>query len=64
MGDMSNFANEDHAMLTGVVLGTLLKSGISALPVWDNEGFHTPCIRILIEAGHLEPLEVLIEIRP
>lgn len=60
---MSHFASDDHALVTGVLAGLLIKSGIPAYPQMDEEGNYTPVIHIRLDVGHARPIDVELEVR-
>jgi hypothetical protein len=46
-----NFDDDNHALLCGHVLGTLLKEGESAQPLTDKDGSYTNQIRLVRPSG-------------
>ena len=60
---MANFVNDDHALVTGMLLGLLLKSGIPAYPGMDEDGNYTSVIRIRLDIGHAKPVDVELEVK-
>lgn len=63
MTDDANFANDDHALVTGILIGLLMKSGIPATPVRDERGDYIPRIRVRIDTGHSRLVDVELEVR-
>jgi hypothetical protein len=62
---MANFQDFDHALKTGILIGTLLKAGLNANMARDDEGNYMPFIDIVIqEEAEIEPTRVRIEIVP
>lgn len=49
MDDEKNFANDSHALRTGMLLGLLLKSGITVWPGTDDEGNYTDTITVVLD---------------
>jgi hypothetical protein len=60
---MGNFVDNDHALVTGFVVGTLMRAGISAYPVVDNNGDYIPVIRMRLDVGDTQPRDVILEVR-
>lgn len=54
-----NFTSDEHALITGAVLGLLIKSGIDARPLIDGFGDYTDVITI-----HGGPQQVEIRVLP
>lgn len=46
-----NFASDGHALVSGMVLGDLLKHGVEVTPVWDDDDDYTPVIEINVDLG-------------
>jgi hypothetical protein len=60
---MAHFLNDDHALVTGMFLGMLMKVGIPAYPLMDDEGNYMPTIRMRLDIGHSKPVDVLVEVK-
>jgi hypothetical protein len=59
------FQDEDHALLTGFLTGTLAKAGVAFNIARDSQGNYKPFIEIVIrEEGELEPIRVLVQVMP
>ena len=61
--EAQNFVNEDQAVVTGMMVGLLMKSGIPAYPAVDDEGNYLPRIRLRLDIGHARPMDVELEVR-
>ena len=48
---MGNFADEQHALVAGVLWGTLVKAGIRAVPELDDEDNYLPILVIRLPEG-------------
>jgi len=65
MAEKQWFADFDHALATGFVIGTLAKSGIQHTVVRDALGNYKPFIElVLLEPGEVEPIRVTIQVMP
>jgi hypothetical protein len=65
MADKQWFADFDHALATGFVIGTLAKAGIQHNVVRDTLGNYKPLIELVIlEPGEVEPIRVTIQVMP
>jgi hypothetical protein len=60
---MSNFTSDDQAVVTGLLTGMLMKSGIQAYPAMDDEGNYIPVIRLRLDLGHARLMTVELEVR-
>ena len=60
---MANFQDDDHALMTGMLAGLLMKSGIPAVVERDDAGDYLPRIRIRMDIGHARPMDVVMEIK-
>ena len=60
---MTNFANFDHALVTGMMLGVLMKAGIPAYPIADDRGDYMPVLRLRLDIGHARPVDIELEVR-
>jgi hypothetical protein len=60
------FASDDHALLTGFVIGAMMKAGITVRPETDENGNFLPKLTIQLPA--LEelgaPIDVCIRVLP
>ena len=60
------FANDRHALMTGMVVGMLMKAGITVRPETDGEGNYLP--ELVVEVPPLEelhpPIEVHVRVLP
>ena len=61
---MGNFVDDDHALLTGIVLGMLLKAGLPVYMSVDEHQDYAPVLHLRLDMGDPEPLDVLIEVKP
>jgi hypothetical protein len=41
-----NFVDDNHALHAGMLIGTLMKAGVSAKPTIDDKGNYTPMVAI------------------
>lgn len=57
---LGHFADETHALRTGLLIGTLMKAGIHIRPETDDDGNYLS--RIAIELPPLEELAPPVEI--
>jgi hypothetical protein len=65
MAEKQWFADFDHALATGFVLGTLAKAGIQHNIVRDTLGNYKPFIElVLLEPGEIEPIRVTVQVMP
>ena len=48
---MGNFEHDDQAMMTGLLVGLLMKHGIDVRPEVDPEGNYTPVLFVKIDMG-------------
>lgn len=46
-----NFLDPQHAVETGMLVGTLLRYGVGVEPVRDNEGDYTPMLWVTLDLG-------------
>jgi hypothetical protein len=60
---MANFADDDHALMTGMLAGLMLKSGIPAVVERDDQGDYVPRIRIRLDVGHARPMDLVVEVK-
>jgi hypothetical protein len=59
------FADEDHALITGILAGTLMRAGVDFNIVRDTLGNYKPFIEVVIrEEGEIEPVRVTIQVMP
>ena len=42
----SNFDSDNHALISGMVMGLLLEAGVDVVPEMDADGDHTPRMTI------------------
>lgn len=59
----TNFENDDHALVTGMLIGLLMKAGIPAYPVVDDKGDYLPRLRLRLDVGHARPVDVELEVK-
>lgn len=65
MAEKQWFADSDHALATGFVVGALAKSGIQFNIVRDTLGNYKPFIELVIlEPGEVEPIRVTVQVMP
>ena len=62
ISDMTqHFTDDQHALLTGMLIGQLIKAGFVVMPQLDDEDNFTPFIAIRIDPDVV--LDVLIEVK-
>jgi hypothetical protein len=61
---VGNFANDDHALMTGFLIGALQRAGIPAYPTMDDAGNYIPTVRLRLDVGHPKPVDLEIEVKP
>jgi len=61
-----HFADDDHAMRAGFLIGTLMKAGVHIIPDTDEEGNYMPTMAIQIPpfAEWLKPIEIWVKVLP
>lgn len=61
---MANFQNDDQAIHAGLLLGLLMRHGVEAQPVLDDDGNYTPHMLIKIDMGEVlgKPQFVQVEV--
>jgi hypothetical protein len=60
-----HFADDDHALQTGYLAGTLAKAGITCSIERDEIGNYKPFLHpMLVEPGELEPIRVAVAVLP
>jgi hypothetical protein len=65
MAEKRWFADDDHALVTGYVMGTLAKAGIEFNMVRDALGNYKPFMELVIpDPLELEPIRVTIQVMP
>jgi hypothetical protein len=65
MAEKQWFADSDHALATGMLLGTLAKAGIQFNIERDTLGNYKPYIQLVIlEPGEVEPIRVTVQVMP
>ena len=65
MAEKQWFADFDHALHTGMLLGTLAKAGIQFNVERDSLGNYKPYIELVIlEPGEVEPIRVTVQVIP
>ena len=58
---MTNFKDSEHAFLTGLLSGQLIKAGFVVMPQLDDEDNYTPFIAVRVDDD--VALDVLIEVK-
>jgi hypothetical protein len=60
------FADDDHAMKYGFLIGTMMKAGVHVVPDTDEEGSYmtTMAIQLPPFAEYLKPIEVWVKVLP
>jgi hypothetical protein len=59
-----HFQDDEHALKTGMFIGVMMKAGIPAAPVTDEDGNYTSRIQIRLAIGPHEPVNVEVEVMP
>lgn len=57
-----HFEDDEHAIVTGYLLGMLMKAGITAYPTTNEDGSAAPIIRLSVDLGHSQPMDVELEV--
>ena len=57
---MANFTNDDHALVTGMLAGLMMKGGIPCVVERDDQGDYLPRIRVRMDVGHARPMDVVM----
>jgi len=60
----NNFIDFDHALKAGMIIGILMKAGISAYNGLDDDGEYTDVIYLRVNTGDPEPTEVALRVLP
>ena len=58
------FTNDDHALRTGMLVGTLMKAGIDAYLSVDDDGNFLNEIVVNLESDVVDPIKVRISVLP
>jgi hypothetical protein len=62
---MSNFQDDDHALRTGMFLGSLMKAGIMVIPEIDDEQNYTPDITVVFPGDrNVDEFSVHVRVLP
>lgn len=57
------FEDDDHALKTGFLVGTLLRAGVQCNLVRDDLGNYKPLLNIVIpEDGEIEPVRITVRV--
>jgi hypothetical protein len=48
---MTNFMNNDHALMAGYIGGALTHTDLNPEPVWDEDGYYLPIIKVYVPLG-------------
>jgi hypothetical protein len=60
---MANFQDDDHALMTGMLAGLMMKGGLPAVVERDDQGDYLPRIRIRLDVGHARPMDLVVEVK-
>ena len=60
---MGHFHDDEHALRTGFLLGALMKGGIPASPISDDEGNYTSVILVYLQLEEgIPPIEIRVQV--
>lgn len=61
---MANFQDWDHALMTGMLAGLMVKGGIPCIVERDDNGDYVPRIRVRMDVGHARPMDLVVTVQP